>query len=164
MRITIMLATALLLLPAESIAQEIELRGGAAIGSHKTTYAGLEFAPRPAVDLIVGYPFGLVRAFAGATYASYGCQNGLCRGQEVSVTGIHAMAGVEYRRWHAWARAGGSLGVVRVNGVSSTGPGVYAAMGATIEFGGIALRPGVTYRWMGDALAIGVSVGVAYER
>ena len=46
--------------------------------------------------------------------------------------------------------------------LTTMGPGVYASGGGRVRVGPVTLLPGVTYRWMGDVLALSGDLGVAY--
>ena len=121
MRNLFVFLVALLALPAS--AQEVEVRGGVAVGSQSETYAALEMQPRFSGDVFVSYGvWRSVSAFGGFSFNSFGCKDALCLGG-VTVTNLHGIAGAEYRRWLFWGRVGGMYGQVKMKGTAVDGSG-----------------------------------------
>lgn len=151
----------------------LEARAGAAVGNHAPAAAGLEKIPGPAftalVDYTVGPWGGLYASFARA---SFGCEDGFCAGDDVTITTQGFGAGV---RLHlplaSWLRLGGLFHETRVDTESEderTGPAAGYEIGAGFAVSvipRIQFLPGVFYRsQLGDdrTTVIGADLGVRF--
>ena len=99
------------------------------------------------------------------TYVSFGCEEGFCAGSRspLLVRGYHGLAGGQMDWWRLWGRVAGTFGATEVEAKRTMGLGVYASTGMQIPVGPVSLLPGLTYRWMGDVLALSGDFGVAYR-
>jgi hypothetical protein len=116
-RLFCLLTLALLpaVLPAPMAAQVpgvlgVEARVGGAVGSYAPTGAGLQMAPEPAWAVSLSWgPSRAVGAYASYASVGFGCDQGFCRGYDVSFVsrgmslGVRAEAPVTGA---PWARAG----------------------------------------------------------
>ena len=148
---------------------EFEVRGGAAIGSHSSTLAGLDFQPRVSVEAIGKMDVGGLRTFAAGAFTGFGCTQGFCTGPNtVGITNLALAAGVEASRFGVWARGGLGAGATEIRGSWEIGPAASLAVGGRIGVGwGLALAPGVTYRWMygggSQTIMVGAGLGLNYR-
>ena len=168
----ILVCLLLLLLPSSATAQlelELELRGGMAVGSHSTTYAGLELHPRPSFNLMAKIEWWEHSIFIDGSYASFGCADeGFCVPEDpIDVRQMSVAMGLELSRSLAWARLGGGFGKTAIGSVSGFGPALVAGTGVRLESGPWGLTPGVSYRWMrsGDSSTVIMSadIGLTYR-
>ena len=145
------IAVAVLMLAATPAAGQdlrIEVRGGVAVGAHSSTEAALDLAPNMVVGGFLSYPVrDKLSVFGGYSYHRYGCDNGFCWTNE-TITNSHGILGVEYDLGLGWARVGGMFGSVGINNTVNVGPGAYASGGIRAWLGPLAVRPGLSFRWM----------------
>jgi len=154
---TVIVGTAALLLgSAGSLSAQlsVELRGGAAIGNHAPAAAGLETIPGPSASasLDIHVRSG-VHAYAGYTYASFGCEDGFCTGQTVTLTSSGFGGGVRFQPGRlVWVRLGLLYHGTEVEseaGVSEVDPSLGYDLGAGLAiplYSGVELVGGVAYR------------------
>jgi hypothetical protein len=150
-----MLAAALgvILFPQTALAQlHIELRGGAAVGNHTATAAGLDFVPKPYFEgLVVRRIKPRYSLYGGYARTAFGCQEGFCVDRDLTVTGSHGLLGVEGRRGWAWVRLGVLWGTTEVGtegAPTDPGLGIHTGAGFVLGSGRITFLPGVSYRWL----------------
>ena len=145
---------------------EIEARGGMSIGSHSSTFAGLEFLPRPSFDLIVKKDWRNLSVILSSSYASFGCEHGFCKGaRTIGVRQLSGYAGLEARYGFGWLRGGGGAGMTNILNTSEIGPALFLASGIRYDFGAISLLPGVSYRWMRagkETITVSADLGISY--
>lgn len=129
-----------------------ELRVGGAIGNYTQTDAGLDIVPAPAFAATV--EVGLtesVAMYVGVNRSSFGCEEALCSGRDVSLTSQGVLVGARFSPGFAWARAGIAIQALRVASdaaVETSDPaiGQELAVGASIPVGrNFEVRPGLTY-------------------
>jgi hypothetical protein len=153
-RLFCLLTLALLpaLLPAPMAAQVpgvlgVEARVGGAVGSYAPTSAGLQMAPEPAWAVSLSWgPSRMVGAYAAYASVGFGCDEGFCRGYDVSFVsrgvslGIRAEAPIQGA---PWARAGMLLHQLEQNwgaaspgsAAADTGTGFETAVGMSWSVG-----------------------------
>jgi len=129
---------------------DVEVRGGAAIGSHTGTAAGLDRLPRFSYEALVllGVKPG-VGVYGGFVRTAFGCEEGFCLDRDLTVVGQHGAVGVELTRGSPWLRLGLLVGVTEVGTegeASDLGLGVHGALGFTIGSGRVRFLPGLSYR------------------
>lgn len=168
MRKLVLLAV-LLAAPIHASAQiEVEARGGIAIGSHSTTLAGLDIAPRPATDLLVKLNRGRYSILAAGSVGWFGCTEGFCDGPStVNVRHVSGALGAEARLGPVWLRSGGGMAQTQLRTESAFGPTVFASAGWRAAVSGFLLTPGATYRWTRDGdsetVALSAELGISYR-
>lgn len=129
-----------------------ELRAGGAIGSYTQTDAGLDLVPGPAFAATVEVGFTeSVAMYVGINRSSFGCEEALCTGRDISLTSQGVLAGGRFSAGLVWARAGMAIQALRVatdavTETSSPALGWDLAGGVAIPVGqGFEVRPGITY-------------------
>ena len=144
--------TAMATRPAAAQRYTVELRGGAAIGNYTETGAGLDIAPGPSFAATAELRFTeLVSAYAGINRSSFGCEEGLCTGGDVTLVSQGATAGVRLTRGRLWGRVGAAVQVLRQESdvrtvTSDPGIGWDLAAGVEVPVGrGFLVRPGLTW-------------------
>jgi hypothetical protein len=153
-----------LLVPAAALALAIpnagygqfaaELRAGGAIGNYAPAAAGLETVPGPALFAAVEYrSHPSASVYAGYSRAAFGCEDGLCREQDVSVVSSGFSGGVRvHLPARAWVRVGlAALALdIDADGESERiDPAIGYELGAGFAIpisGRFAVLPGVIYR------------------
>ena len=164
----VLMVVGLLAFPAIGQAQiELEARGGLAVGSHSSTYAGLDLLPRPSAELFGKLNWNRYSLIAGGSFAMFGCEQGFCQGPStVRVTLGSVLAGLEVRYWRAWLRGAAGRGLTDIRGERKPGNATLLSTGLRIDIGHFALTPGLTYRWMSgktETLALSADLGLAYR-
>ena len=154
---------------------QAELRAGLTVGSHSRSAAGLDIAPALSFDVTVRRQmWPRIALFAGYSRTAFGCEEGYCADQDVSVTGNHAALGAEWGSGGPWVRLGLLLGAVDAGAdgdPSSFGVGVLGAAGLRIGTGRMQFMPGLSYRWMSasatsesaGAVALALDLGLAFR-
>jgi len=160
--------------PAAPVAAQVdmEIRGGAAVGSHTGTAAGLDLAPRLSAEVILAHEVKTgLRVYVGFLRTAFGCEEGFCLDRDLTVVGRHGAVGVEIARGSPWLRAGllyGSTKVGTEGRADDAGLGMQAAFGFTLGSGRARFLPGLSYKRLsagtaagsGHATALTVDVGV----
>lgn len=160
-RLLLLLAPAALLAhPAAAQTVELELRGGASVGSYGATAAGRQDEPGPAFAATLHYaPVPRLSTYLGYSRSGFGCTEAFCGGAEVSLASSGVEGGV---RWtlplplRPWLRAGivsHSLALTAtpedaapVRETTSRGFGVEAGAGVEVPLTPrISLAPGLRY-------------------
>ena len=151
----LVLALAITAMAARSAAAQrytVELRGGAAIGNYTDTGAGLDVVPGPSFAATAELRFTeLVSVYAGINRSTFGCEEGLCTGRDVTLVSQGATAGVRLTRGGLWGRVGAAVQVLRQESdvqtvTSDPGVGWELAAGAEVPVGrGFLVRPGLTW-------------------
>lgn len=140
--------------PARSAAQDlrVELRAGAAVGNYSETDAGLEIVPGPTFGALVElWPTETLAAYLGVSRASFGCEEALCTGQEVSLTSQGMAVGGRWSPGLPWVRAGIALHTLDIRATKmddSSDPGLGFDLAAGLDipvWGALRVRPGLTY-------------------
>jgi hypothetical protein len=162
-----------LLLSSPLAAQwNVEVRGGASVGSHSGTAAGLDVAPRLSYEALVERVVKPgIGVYGGFAHTRFGCEEGFCLDRNLTVSGKHATAGVELAYSRLWVRAGLLFGVTEIGSegeASDPGVGVQGALGLTLGSGRVSFLPGMSYRRFsadmpgssGHATALTADVGV----
>lgn len=174
-RLTLLSASLLALLLARPAGAQlaVEVRGGAGAGSYEATGAGFQNAPRGAFAASASYaPLPALSVYAGYSRASFGCEEGFCRGVDPTFTTSGVGAGLRASLpLRLWARAG----VVRHQLAVSSTPGgegfsdtsdpalgVEAGLGLALPLLGsrFSLTPGVGYLRYGASLDGGDRIAV----
>lgn len=151
---------------------DAEIRGGATVGSHTGTAAGLDLSPSFSYEALV--LLGVkprVGVYGGFVHTEFGCEEGFCLDRDLMVVGKHGAVGVELTRGSPWLRVGLLFGVTEVGTegeASNLGLGVHAALGFTIDSGRVRFLPGLSYRRLSagtqagpnHATAVTVDLGV----
>lgn len=171
----LLLPGAVFLWSARAAAQtQAELRSGLTVGSHSGSAAALDISPALSFDVSVRRQmWPRVALFAGYYRTAFGCEDGYCKDQEITVVGNHAAVGAEWGSGGPWLRLGVLVGATSAGtggDAPSLGLGVLGAAGLTVGQGRMRFMPGVSYRWMtansatdsdrAIALALDVGVGV----
>lgn len=175
----ILLAAALFVAGAASPAAgqrlDLELRAGGAVGNYTATDAGLEFVPGPSFGALVEVGLtGPVSGYVGFTRSTFGCDEALCTGRDVTLTSQGLVLGARWTEGLFWGRAGLSLQALNVTSevqdeTSDPGIGWDLGVGAQIPLGrGVRLRPGLSYLRHdaptdvdGHVAVLGLEIGVA---
>lgn len=169
------LAGTLVLVSAGAAQQlAVELRGGAAVGNHIPASAGLETLPGPSFSGAVEFTaVPMLSVYVGYVRSAFGCEEGFCRGQDVTFTASGFSGGA---RIHLpglpWARVGlVQQSVAAKTESASTDEG--SSIGAELGLGGtvpisrqFSLLPGLTYRKAGGAegtAVLAAEVGVRFS-
>lgn len=134
-------------------AQELrlELTAGAAVGNYTETEAGLDLLPRPTFGALLElWPTETVAAYLGINRSSFGCDEGLCTGQDVSLTSQGVALGGRWSPGLPWVRAGLALQRLDIQGagVERSEPGLGIELAAGIELPvreRVRIRPALTY-------------------
>lgn len=170
MRLLIVALAAVCLVPSAGTGQGIELeaRGGLSIGSHSSTFAGLDLLPYPMGEVLVKRPWRENLAFTiGGFYSSFGCEEGFCAGsREVRVQHFSAGAGLEAKYSIAWLRGMAGFGMTQIQRETEQGPAAHLAGGVRLDFGPVTVSPGLTLRWMksgNETFVVGTDIGLIYR-
>ena len=152
---------------------QAEVRAGLTVGSHSGSAAALDIAPSLSFDVAVRRQmWPRIALFAGYYRTSFGCEEGYCIDQNVSVTGNHAAVGAEWGSGGPWVRLGLLLGAVSAGNdgdPSKFGMGILGSAGLRIGSGRVRFLPGVSYRWLSagttsesdGAIALALDLGLA---
>lgn len=152
---------------------QTELRTGLTVGSHSGTAAALDFAPAWSFDLVVRQQmWSRVALFGGYYRTAFGCEEGYCKDQNVTVVGNHGAVGAEWGSGGPFLRLGVLFGATNAGSEGATpdlGVGLLGAAGLIVGSGRVRFMPGVSYRWMtasseldsDRAIALALDVGVA---
>lgn len=161
--------------PAAAQRLDLELRAGGAVGNYTATDAGLELVPGPSFGALVEARLtGPVSGYVGFTRSTFGCDDALCTGRDVTLTSQGLVLGARWIRGLFWGRAGLSFQALNVTSdvqdeTSDLGIGWDLGVGAQIPLGrGVRLRPGLTYLRHdaptdvdGHVAVLGLEIGVA---
>lgn len=158
--------------PAGAQQWAVEVRGGGAVGSYTGTDAGLDVVPRLSFGATVERVLlPSLSAYVGVARSSFGCDEALCTGQNVTLTSQGLTLGGRYMLGVAWVRAGLAMETLRVESDAASetpdpGLGWDLAAGAEIPVGGgFMVRPGLTYvrhgAGEGHVALLAAEVGVA---
>ena len=166
--------------PLTAQAVRVELRAGAAVGNYTGTDAGLDVLPEPAYAAVLEVePVEDLAAYVAFTRSGFGCEEGWCVDQDVSLTSQGLTLGGRWSPHWVWMRAGLAVQELDIEArdgseSSDTGLGFDLGAGIALDLGrGVELRPGVTYlrheaaTELGDghvallALHVGLAVEVA---
>lgn len=177
--------------PAAAGAQElkVELKAGAAVGNYTDTGAGLDLVPQPSFGALLElWPAETLAAYVGFIRSSFGCEESLCTGRDVSLTsqgvvaggrwspGVPGLPGLPVRPWVRGGLALQALDIEARGADESFDPRLGFELGAGIDFplgGTFRIRPGITWlrhqasTSLGDghvallALEIGAAVDLA---
>lgn len=130
----------------------VELRAGAAVGNYSETDAGLDIVPGPTFGASLElWPAETVAAYVALNRSSFGCEEALCTGRDVSMTSQGVVVGGRWSPGLPWVRAGLALQALDIrttNDVDSTDPGLGVELAAGVDFpvwGAFRIRPGFTY-------------------
>lgn len=162
-------------LPSSAAAAQIqtELRTGLTVGSHSGSAAALDFAPSWSFDLVVRKQmWERVALFGGYYRTAFGCEEGYCTDQDVTVVGNHGAVGAEWGSGGPWLRMGILFGATNAGSGGASpdlGIGLLGAAGLVVGGGRVSFMPGISYRWMtansardsDRAIALALDVGVA---
>ena len=136
---------------------QVEARGGLTVGSHSASGAALDIAPRISVEGLARLAFtSRFAAFVGYARTAFGCDEGFCQGQEISIVGNHGMLGGEFRYGTPWVRAGVLIGTTRAGTEGEDpeiGVGFQVSSGFAIAAGRFRILPGISYRRLSAATA-----------
>lgn len=150
---------------------QFEARGGLTVGSHTGSAAALDIAPAVSFDLVVRRQmWRQVALFAGYYRTAFGCEEGYCTDQDITVTGNHGALGAEWGSGGMWLRLGALVGTTAAGtdgDEPEMGVGVLGAAGLTVGSGRLRFLPGVSYRWMSansasdsdSAIALALDIG-----
>ena len=168
------LLVAAVLSPAPSAAQtQAELRSGLTVGSHSGSAAALDIAPAFSFDLVVRRQMWSSLALFGGYYrTAFGCEEGYCQDQDVTVVGNHAAVGAEWGSGGPWVRLGVLFGTTSAGtdgDPANLGVGLLGAAGLMVGSRRVRFMPGISYRWMtansasdsDRAIALALDVGIA---
>jgi hypothetical protein len=157
----LLLGSVLALLLATPAAGQVtlEARGGGTVGNYHPAAAGLETVPGPtvtgALELAVARFASL---YLGLTGSRFGCEEGFCAGQDVSVTSRGLAGGVRVHPPRLpWVRVGLLSQALRIDGNGereSVGPAIGYELGGGLTIpvaGRVRVLPGIAYRAAGDA-------------
>lgn len=163
--------------PAESQRITVQVNAGASVGNYSFTDAGLELVPGPSFGALAALDVTeRVSVYAGYTRSDFGCEEGFCIDQDVSMTSQGPVVGALLSAGPAWARAGLGLQWLEIRSTgaatSSSDPGAGFDLGAGVEFpvgGRLLVRPGLAYRRHGastdgsdeHAAVLAAEIGVA---
>lgn len=169
-----LLAIVAVLPPSTAGAQfQTELRTGLTVGSHSGSAAALDLAPAWSFDLVVRQQrWSRVALFGGYYRTAFGCEEGYCKGQDVTVVGNHGAVGAEWGSGGPFLRLGVLFGATSAGSEGATpdlGVGLLGAAGLIVGSGRVRFMPGVSYRWMtasseldsDRAIALALDVGIA---
>jgi len=152
-----------------------ELRGGAAVGNHTATAAGLDLVPALSYEALVMRRIRpRLSVYGGYVRTAFGCEEGFCLDRDLTVIGNHGVLGAEGRLRGAWLRLGVLFGVTEVGTegeAADPGPGIHAGAGYTFGSGRMSFLPGLSYRWLSaktssssdHAMAVAVDLGVSIQ-
>ena len=175
--LTLVLA-GLLLVPATTEAQrvDVELAGGASVGSYTGTDAGLDVLPGPSfgVRADVNVRESLA-GYIGFTRSSFGCEEAFCTNRDVTLTSQGLVLGARWSPGLVWARAGMAfqgLDIQAQGGGGESDPALGFELAGGLDFGlgaRLRLRPGVRYlrhaadtgEGSGTVAVIAVELGLA---
>lgn len=134
----------------------MEFGGGATIGSHTASAAGLETAVSLSYRADLGYALRPgTQLFAGYHHTAYGCETRYCQGVNPVLSAEHVVVGVEQGLGNrAWASIGLAYGSSKgapsplsevPESAASTNPGGLASLGTTLGGGSFTVRPYISY-------------------
>ena len=146
--------------PVEAQRYTVAVNGGAAIGNWTEASSGLETLPGPSFGAVLDARLlERVSGYGAFTRSSFGCEEGFCTGQDVTLISQGVVLG---GRWSpevpwggpgVWARAGLAVQWLQVQRegadteTTDAGVGFDVGLGADIGLGDrFVLRPGVAYR------------------
>jgi hypothetical protein len=140
--------------PAAAQAVSLELRGGAAVGNHTPAAAGLETEPGPSLSAIVQVDVApRVGVYGTYTRASFGCREGFCVGDDVTITSDGFGGGlVAHPTAYLWTRIGALLHGATVSAgagdfTTDRQLGYELGAGGTIPIGArLDIVPGIGFR------------------
>lgn len=164
------------LAPAAPAAAQVSVEGrvGGAVGNHVPAAAGLETLPGLSLTGLVEYaPVSSASIYAGYSRASFGCEEGFCTDDEVTITTQGFGAGVRVHHGRLpWLRAGALF----YDSAISTSGGDHqndAILGFEVGAGydipvypRLAIVPGIYFRSQpGDdrTTVVGADVGVRFS-
>lgn len=172
----LLLPGAAFLSPASAAAQtQAELRSGLTVGSHSASAAALDISPALSFDVSVRRQMWRRFAlFAGFHRTAFGCDDGYCKDQDITVVGNHAALGAEWGSGGPWLRLGVLVGATNAGTGGddpSLGLGMLGSAGLSVGTGRVRFMPGLSYRWMtansasdaDRAIALALDVGVAVQ-
>jgi hypothetical protein len=155
-----------LAVPSPTVAQVpgvvgLEVRAGAAVGSYAPTRAGLQMAPAPAWGVWVSWgPSRAIGAYASYASVGFGCEEGFCRGYDVSFASRGVGLGVRAEAplpGAPWVRAGLLLHELEQSWGGTSPPG-----SATADTGaGFETAVGLNWR-VGPRLELGPSLHLGF--
>jgi hypothetical protein len=136
----------------------VEARVGGMVGTYQPAASGRSSAPGPTLSGGAEFtPHRFVSAYAALSLGSFGCENGFCADQDVTIHSRALAAGARLHLPRApWLRAGLISQALRIDANGQTERfgaeiGYELGGGATIPFGRLRILPGVAYRAAGDA-------------
>lgn len=138
---------------------EAEVRTGMTIGSHSGSAAALDFVPRLSVDFVLKRRIAPnLSVFGGYFRTAFGCEDGFCAGNDLTVVGSHGALGVQWDPTASWLRGRpwfhggllfGSTEAGTVGDEPEPGAGLLLGTGATVQLvGRLLFMPGLSYRWL----------------
>lgn len=163
--------------PAAAQRVAVELSGGGAVGNYTETGAGLDLVPGPAFGARVElWATPTLAGYAGFTRATFGCEEGICTGRDLSLTSQGLVAGAHWSPGIPWVRAGLAVQTLtirdpQVDESFDPGLGFEAAAGVDLPlWGRFRVRPAVL--WLrhastelgeGHVSLLSLQLGVATE-
>ena len=143
----------------------VEIRGGATIGSHSGSRAGLELVPGPSLDVTVRRDLtGNLSVYGSFSRLEFGCEDQFCAGSEPTITGNHGVLGAEVGWRNLWARAGGMFGTaaMSVTDDAQTGFGMQGSAGLRFDVrGAVQVVQAFTLERMQSRTAVGTDWATA---
>jgi hypothetical protein len=166
------------LAPAAAQGVVVELSAGGAVGNYTETGAGLDLVPGPAFGARVElWAMPTLAGYAGVTRATFGCEEGICTGRDLSLTSQGLVVGAQWSPGIPWVRAGVAFQglTIRDPDVEESfdpGLGFELSAGADVPvWGRFRVRPGIV--WLrhdastdlgdGHVSLLALQLGVAME-
>lgn len=152
--VAVLVTLALVSIPSVSVGQvlRVELRAGAAVGNYSETDAGLDIVPGPTFGgSLELWPTETLAAYVGLNRSSFGCEEALCTGRDVSLTSQGVVVGGRWSPGLPWVRAGlalQTLDIMATNEDDSSDPGLGVELAAGLDipvWDALRIRPGLTY-------------------
>jgi len=164
--------------PAAAQRLVVELSGGGAVGNYTETGAGLDLVPGPAFGARVElWATPTLAGYAGVTRATFGCEEGICTGRDLSLTSQGLVAGAQWSPGIPWVRTGLALQTLAIRDADvdesfDPGLGFELAAGADVPlWGRFRVRPAL--QWLrhdastdlgdGHVSLLSLQLGVAME-